>query len=916
MLRQAWWRKHFDGGCRGGERAHLTRALALARWRAFVARLLSQLTRSVRGRLALLVAAVLLPAALLVGWLIRQSYRNERHALERHLLGAAQATSLLVDAHVAERRALLQGLSTSGRLQRDEVAAFRTQAELVVQGSSEWIVLIDREGQQLMNTLLPPNASLPRIAFREEFRDAAKKGLSYVSNVTTGPASGGKVLFVAVPIFRDAELRYTLNFAMRPEVFAGVLRRGGTEKSWVVSLVDREGTIGARTRGAEEFVGKKASEHMRRTIASRPAGVIESVTLDGVKSITGFARSSTTGWTVIVASPSAELFASAQRLLLVTLAVALALGGVASLVAWWAGRGVVVAVQSLVAGTEAVGQGRVLVAGETGIAETDTVYRALQDSSAKLAARETDLLRANQALSRTAMALREKQDRLDAALMASGTGTFVWHPRTGAFEADDGLNSLLGTAGRPLRTLDDFLALVHAEDRAAVREAMEQGGRVAGELASEFRIVRADGVVRWLITRGRASGGPTDDAVAAACVEVTERKAAESEIALARDAALAAGRAKDEFLAALSHELRTPLNPVLLVASDGAQSGEFPPAAREAFAMIAKNVSLEARLIDDLLDLTRITEGKLLLDVQTVDVHAVLREAVETVRADAAQKYQTLELALAAKGLFVRGDPTRLQQVFWNLLKNAVKFTPPQGRVSVVTRATEDGHVEIAVSDNGLGLTPDEITRLFKNFSQGDHATSGHAHRFGGLGLGLAISRMLVELHLGTIAGRSEGRGLGATFTVRLPAWKALPGESEAQPVPAMARGEDAAAGRGERILLVEDHDATRVAIGRLLGRRGYRVDLATNSAEALRQAAENRYALVLSDIGLPDADGYTLMKRLREGYGLRGVALTGYGMEDDIERGRAAGFEAHLTKPVDVNQLTAILTKMLPGET
>lgn len=865
----------------------------------------------------MLVAAVLLPAAVLVGWLIHQSYRNERHTLERHLLGAAQATSLLVDAHVAERRALLQGLATSGRLQRDEVASFRTQAELVVPGPNEWIVLIDAEGQQLMNTALPPNAPLPRISFRPEFKTTAEKGLTYVSNVTRGPAVGKPVLFVAIPIFRDAELRYTLNFAMEPEVFAPVLYRGGAEKSWLVSLVDREGTIGARTRNAAELVGRKGSEEMIRLIASRQSGVVESVTLDGVKSITSFARSGTTGWTVIVAAPAEQVFASAERLLLVTLAVALLLGGVASLVAWWAGRGVVVAVQSLVAGTEAVGQGRVLIAGETGIAETDTVFRALQESSAKLAARETDLLQANLALSATARELREKQNRLDAALRASGTGTIVWHPRSGAFQSDEGFNVLLGVGPeRPLRTLDDFLALVHPEDQARVRESIERGAQGTDEFASEFRVVRPDGAVRWLSGRGRASGAPNDDAVAAACVDVTERKAAETEIARTRDVALAAARAKDEFLAALSHELRTPLNPVLLVASDGAQRGEFPPAAREAFAMIAKNVSLEARLIDDLLDLTRITEGKLSLDLRTVDVHDVLREAIETVRADAAQKYQSLELALEAKTPLVRGDPTRLQQVFWNLLKNAVKFTPTHGRVSVGTRIAADGCVEIEVSDTGIGLTAEEIGRLFKSFSQGDHATSGSAHRFGGLGLGLAISRMLAELHSGTIVVRSRGRGQGATFTVRLPALKAADNDAEA---PRAGQAKDSQGetpvGRGERILLVEDHDATRVAIGRLLGRRGYRVDLAPNSAEALRLAAENRYALVLSDIGLPDADGYTLMKRLREGYGLRGVALTGYGMEDDIERGRAAGFEAHITKPVDVNKLTAVLAKMLPGD-
>ena len=872
-------------------------------------RLLSFFSHSIRGRLALLVAAVLLPAVVLVSWLIYQSYRNERRALERHLLGAAHATSLLVDGYIAQRQALLQGLATSGRLQRGDVSGFRAQAELVVRGPNEWIVLADAEGQQVMNTLLPPTAQLPRIAFRDEFRNAANRGLPYISNLTQGPASNRRLLFTAIPIFDGVNMRYTLNYAVTTDEFGALLADGGAAKNWLVSIVDREGSIAARTRKPDEFVGRKASEKMLQFITADTQGVVETTTLDGIQSITGFVRSPTSGWTVIVASPTADLLDSAQRLLWVAVGVSLMFGSMAAFVAWWAGRGVVDAVQTLVAGTQTVGRGQMLSEGDTGIAETDTVYRALQATSARLVARESELVRANRSLMATASELREKQERLNVARTAAATGTFVWHVAAGTIESDASLNALLAITGEAgLRSVDQFIALIHPEDRDRVRDHLQGCARADGDFASEFRVVRPDGVTRWLFTRGRSSTDATGVYMAAACVDVTERKAAETEIARARDAAVAAARAKDEFLAALSHELRTPLNPVLLISSDAAQNETFPAVAREAFATIAKNAALEARLIDDLLDLTRITQGKLLLEMRPVDVHAVLREAIATVKSEVDQKYQSLELKLEAREMTVRGDSTRLQQVFWNLLKNAIKFTPAHGHIAVTTRNV-GREIEIEVVDSGMGMTPEEIARSFKSFSQGDHATNGNAHRFGGLGLGLAISRMLVELHSGGITARSEGRGQGSRFTVSLSlAREAVSGGST--PSDAIPAAANAQSGDGARILLVEDHEATRIAISRLLGRRGYKVEQAVNSAEALRLAAAGKFDLVLSDIGLPDADGYTLMKRLREAYGLRGVALTGYGMEDDIERGRAAGFEAHITKPVDVNKLSAVLLK------
>jgi signal transduction histidine kinase len=230
----------------------------------------------------------------------------------------------------------------------------------------------------------------------------------------------------------------------------------------------------------------------------------------------------------------------------------------------------------------------------------------------------------------------------------------------------------------------------------------------------------------------------------------------------------AAMRMKDHFLATLSHELRTPLNPVLLIASDAAANHDLPADIRAQFEIILKNVEVEARLIDDLLDLSRITHGKLNLKMRTVDAHSVLREALQTVERQIQDKQIQTSLSLKAQRYMISADSVRLQQIFWNVLRNAVKFTPEQGRINIETFPTmQDGGLGVMITDTGIGMTPDELDRVFSAFSQGDHAKDGS--NYGGMGLGLAISKKLVEFHSGSIAAMSSGRGRGSSFTIEFP---------------------------------------------------------------------------------------------------------------------------------------------------
>jgi two-component system CheB/CheR fusion protein len=259
-------------------------------------------------------------------------------------------------------------------------------------------------------------------------------------------------------------------------------------------------------------------------------------------------------------------------------------------------------------------------------------------------------------------------------------------------------------------------------------------------------------------------------------LDISERKEIERNLAeslqrekAAREMAEAAARAKDDFLAVLSHELRTPLNPVLLIASDCAENADLSPEMRAQFKTILTNVEVEARLIDDLLDLTRIRSGKLTLNLRMVDAHAVLREAMQTVRADMDAKRIQCSFNLDAERHQVSADPVRLQQIFWNVLKNAMKFTPAGGRITVRTfSVAESGRLQVVVKDTGIGMSPEELNSVFAAFSQGDHSKDKHTF-YGGLGLGLAISKRLVELHSGSIRASSDGRYLGSSFTIELP---------------------------------------------------------------------------------------------------------------------------------------------------
>jgi two-component system CheB/CheR fusion protein len=404
--------------------------------------------------------------------------------------------------------------------------------------------------------------------------------------------------------------------------------------------------------------------------------------------------------------------------------------------------------------------------------------------------------------------------------------------------------------------------------------------------------------------------------VGAIVIDITDRKRHSRELAQAKEAAEAANRSKDQFLAVLSHELRTPLTPVLM-AVQSLQEGEMSAELRGMLAMIRRNVELEARLIDDLLDLTRIAKGKLQLHLETIDAHELLCSALEICRGEIDARGLKVTVDLAARRHFVHADSARLQQVFWNLINNAVKFTPAGGRLALRS-FDDDQRLVTEVSDSGVGIDPETLPRIFDAFEQGEGTVT---RRFGGLGLGLAICRALVRMHRGVISARSGGKDQGATFTVSLAGRSATEAGRAERGTPCGEREAGAPVARAaarsatmRRVLMVDDHADTRAAMRRLLERCGYHVTTADSVKAALHKARSAAVDILISDIGLPDGSGLEIMRHFRDRDGqrvVRGIALSGFGMEEDIRKSREAGFDHHLTKPVTFDRLHSVLRQL-----
>ena len=508
-------------------------------------------------------------------------------------------------------------------------------------------------------------------------------------------------------------------------------------------------------------------------------------------------------------------------------------------------------------------------------------------------------------------ALLEQSDEgkrhLEFVLQAGGLGAWKLDLARGVMTCSETCKTNFG-----LEPGDDFsyaalLEMIHPDDRARVHQAVETAKSTGAEYHVQYRITTPSGEVRWIHARGRVSFDQRGNAIriAGTTQNITERRSAEQALAEQASALRDADRRKDEFLAMLAHELRNPLASVSHAAAL-LRSADDPETHQWAAGVIERQTGQLGRLIDDLLDVSRITTGKIRLRPEIFDAAHVLERACDAARPLIADRQHKLKCEYERGVLWLDADPTRIEQIVLNLLTNAAKYTPAGGLIEVTARRVGN-ELLIAVRDNGMGVAPERLPEMFQLFAQGERSI---ARSEGGLGIGLTIVQKLAEMHGGRVEAQSDGLNRGSTFSIWLPAAAA----------PVAARGSSEAKtttdGAGLRILLVDDNIDTAEGLARLLRRSGHQITLAHDGPEALRQADAISPDAVLLDIGLPGMDGFEVADRLRRGphcSNLLIIAISGYAQEDDRRRGRDAGFDHHLAKPVDLDELGKLLSARGP---
>ncbi|MBD2410188.1 PAS domain S-box protein [Nostoc calcicola FACHB-3891] len=557
-----------------------------------------------------------------------------------------------------------------------------------------------------------------------------------------------------------------------------------------------------------------------------------------------------------------------------------------------------------------------------GLAVHTSEARAWTPDEVSLAEEVADRTWAAVERARTEAALRDSENRFRMAIEAAQLGTWDWNLITNQLIWDEGCKAMFGLPPEALCSIEVFFAGLHPDDKERLEQVVQWtlNPKSNGKYDAEYRTIGIqDGVERWIAARGQAYFDAVNNPqrFVGTVLNITQQKHIEAEREqlltreqAAREAADRANRIKDEFLAVLSHELRSPLNPILGW-THLLQNGKLSEARRaEALKIIERNANLQTQLIEDLLDISRIMQGKLSLTAAPVSLSFVISAALETVRLAAEAKNIAIALDLDSEIAPISGDATRLQQVMWNLLTNAVKFTPNSGQVTVELRQL-NGLAQIRVIDTGKGINPQFLPHVFEYFRQEDGSTT---RKFGGLGLGLAIVRQIVEMHGGTVTAESQGENQGATFIIQLPLIQQATSIAS-EPIHTQIEAEVPL--DGVQILLVDDEPDTREFQAFVLEQSGANVTAVASGLEALQALEQFTFDVLVSDIGMAQMDGYMLMQQIRsrppnQGGTIRAIALTAYAAEIDQQRALQVGFQTHITKPVEPKELVRAIANLL----
>jgi signal transduction histidine kinase/ActR/RegA family two-component response regulator len=840
----------------------------------------STIRRPLRAYLFWLVLATLLPGVLGAAIVFVNQYQKARAESDKNSLQMVRALVHSADNKLRQGLSIAQTLSTIDALATGDFAHLHRQARqaLALAGGNMNMVLRDRRGQQLVNTALAYGAPLP-LDPSPQLERVFASGRAAVSDVFIGAVRKRPTVSVDVPVRVDGEVRYVLSIGMVSEEFTGLLTPASVPDGAVASLFDRQGIIIYRNFNRDSSVGKPVNPLLRAAAERATEGTIDSRSREGKPLLSTFSRSPFSGWGVAIGIPVESLRAARVEQLALMSGVAASLFAIGLCLAWLIGGRLARSVQALSGQAQALGRGATPPPlPELHVREVADVAAAIGDAAGLLAERSRQLAAKESALRETHMLAR--------------FGTWHWNLDSPEIEVSDSVPHVFGRAVPPFREQRGTLLTEESwlQVQRLTRELVAEGG--SGKLL--LHAFHADGHGIWLDYRCESVHGPDGrvTALRGSMQDISERVRAE-------EALRQADQRKNEFLAMLAHELRNPLAPISSGAQLLGQEGMDPARTRQISAIIARQARHMAGLVDDLLDVSRVTRGLVALTRERIDVNGVVRDAVEQVQALVRDKGHRLEVGLLPQPCFVLGDRKRLVQVVGNLLHNAAKFTDRGGRLAVTVDAGQDW-VALEVRDNGIGMLPAELERAFDMFVQGERTPD---RSLGGLGIGLALVRSLVELHGGSVGVASGGQGMGTTFTVRLPRCAERGGDTESSAA--------AASAAQLKVLVVDDNVDAAQVLAMYVGSQGHDVRVEHDSHDALAQAAAFAPDVCLLDIGLPDMDGYELARRLRRDPATAQatlVAVTGYGQDQDRRNSAAAGFDHHLVKPVDMAALEKIL--------
>ena len=915
-------------------------------------------------RLLLLAGVALLPLALMSGLALRALWQQQDLLVQRSTVDLTRALATAVDAELRLTISALQALALTEPLDSADGSALTAayqQASSVLASRPEWraILLAKPSGELVFSTGAPLGAGATPVNEAASFEATVRTRAPVVGSLARGPR-GNAGIPVRVPVERNGELLYILTAVVRPEAMLQVIREQRLPDEWVVSVFDTHNIRVARSREHEKYLGTLASASLQ-ALTAKSTDKVEVLgptsTLEGQNVYSAVARIRTGHWTVALGEPTAiaeRALRDSQLAYGGGIVLSLALGALA---AWLVAGRIAGPIGRLRDSALALGRGERVEPAASDVLEVEAVSDALIGAADLRAGSEAERQRLLDAERQARAVAEAAQGRLQRLASASALLSRSLEEKTTLAAiasvivpdiADVCRIDLLDADGVLQRKLTHHLDPKRAEEIArfvsrSVSSAQTVGsfpwaiatGRTHLENFASPDVVGGDDAafhafadtvgMRAVCVVPLVAGGRTIGAIAAIQAESGRRFSSDdgalvgelaqrAALALdnvrlfaaseaAREQAEVANRAKDEFIAMLGHELRNPLAPIVASLELMArQSGEPAASSRR---IVTRQVAHLSRLVDDLLDVSRISSGKVELRQERVDLRDVVERALEQAEPLLGKRAAPPEVSVPDAAVHVLGDPLRLTQVVCNLLTNAAKFSTGEQRIAIELSA-QDGLARLVVADDGVGIAAELLPRIFERFVQGEQPLQ---RARGGLGLGLTIARNLVEMHHGTIVAESAGPGHGSRFIVTLPEAR------EDIVAGAGHRPGGLASRRPARLLVVDDNLDAAHSLVALLELEGYEVRAVASAEEALASIGAFAPEAAVLDLGLPGMNGYELAARLRadpQTRAIRLVALTGYGSASDRVRTRAAGFDEHVVKPVDIDALIGLLDALL----